>query len=124
MTVFWGTFVVTLLLLLGAVWTGVKRRRRRHFVVAPLALAGLAITVVLTEELMRGYQFPEREMGIHLPFAWGAAVLVLPVVLTGLLTVRRPRWRRVHLACVGLFFVVALAAIATGVWMFSVATPR
>lgn len=124
MTAFWASFLVTLALLAGAVWTGWRGRRRLHFVVAPAAIAMLAVTVVLTERLARAVSFPEQEMAIHLAFAKTGAVLVLPVVVTGLLTVRWRRWKRAHLACVGLFFAVVLIATGTGIWVFSLSTPR
>jgi hypothetical protein len=124
MIAFWASFAVTLALLLGAVWTGFRGRRRAHLRLAPLALVALAVTIVLTEQLLRAVRFPERELGIHLWFAKSGAALVVPVVVTGLLTVRNRRWRRLHRAAVGLFFLCALTATGTGIWVFSLSTAR
>ncbi|MDA0373544.1 MAG: hypothetical protein O2865_07140 [Planctomycetota bacterium] len=121
---FWVSFLLTLGLLVGAVWTGAKGMRRAHFCLAPAGLVALAVTIVLTERLLRAVEFPKEEMRIHLWFAKSAAALVLPVVITGFLNVRRPNWRRIHAASVGLFFVAALIATGTGIWVFTLATPR
>jgi hypothetical protein len=63
-------------------------------------------------------------MRIHLWFAKSGAALVVPVVVTGLLNVRRPGFRKIHAISVGLFFLVALIATGTGIWVFTLATPR
>jgi len=121
---FWCSFVTTLALLAGALWTGWRARRRAHLWLAPLAIVALAVTVVLTERLLRAAEFPQQAMRIHLAFAKTAAVLVVPVILSGLWLLRRPRARRLHLVCVGLFLALAVAATGTGIWVFSLSTPR
>lgn len=121
---FWISFVITLALLAGTVWTGFRGRRTLHATLAVLTVVLLTITVLLTEALLRAVVFPAREMGIHLLFAKSGAALVLPVAVTGILTWRTRSWRRVHLACVVLFLLVAVTATGTGIWVYSLATPR
>lgn len=124
MLLFWASFLVTLALLAGTAWTGRRGRRVAHYVLATTSIVMLAVTVVLTERLLRAVEFPERELGIHLTFAKTAAALVVPVVITGLLTIRWRRWKRVHLATVATFFVVTLTATGTGIWVFSLSATR
>lgn len=121
---FWISFLLTLGLLVGAVWTGAKGMRRAHLWLAPAGLVALAVTIVLTERLLRAVEFPKEEMRIHLWFAKSGAALVLPVVVTGILNLKRPGFRRLHAISVGLFFLVALIATGTGIWVFTLATPR
>ena len=83
----------------------------------------LTVTILLTEQLVRRYEFPEPELSIHLLFAKTAAGLVVPVVVTGILTARRRSWLRVHLVCVVLFIVASLIATGMGLWMFRLARP-
>jgi hypothetical protein len=121
---FWASFLVTLVLFAGAVVTGWRGRRRAHFVLAPLAIAMLAVTIVLTERLVQAVVFPEHEMRIHLALAKTAAGLVLLAAATGLATVRFPAARRIHRVAVIGFLVATVAATCTGIWVFSLSTPR
>lgn len=121
---FWASFVTTLALAAGTVWTGARRRRRAHFVLAPATLLALAVTILLTERLVRALDFPAAEMRIHLLLAKSAVALVLPVVATGLLLVKRPRLRRVHRLTVAVFLLAVVVATATGIWVVSLSTPR
>ena len=57
------------MLLVAALWTGWRARRRAHLIFAPLAIVSLAGTIVLTEGLLRAVDFPQREMRIHLAVA-------------------------------------------------------
>ncbi len=121
---FWSSFVVTLVLVGATVWTGFTARRRAHLGLALAAVAMLTVTILLTERLVRAIDFPEAEMAIHLIFAKTGALLVLPVAVTGILTWRRPTWKKVHLTCVALFLLDVLIATGTGIWVFSLSTPR
>src|SRR5690606_29117886 len=128
---FWASFLVTLALFAAAAWSGATRRRRAHLVLAPLAIAMLTVTVLLTERLARALRFPEPDLCFHLVCAKTAAFLLLPVVVTGLLTLRDrgprergPGWRRLHRACVVTFLVAVVIATGTGVRVFALATVR
>lgn len=121
---FWIAFGVTLASLVTTLITGFTHRRRAHFWAAPTTVVLLAITIVLAERLVRDHDFPAAQMRIHLVFAKSAAALVIPVVVTGLALVRRPGWRRAHLVCVALFVLTTVAATVTGIWVFSLSTPK
>ena len=121
---FWIAFVVTLALFGGALWSGLRRRRRLHFVLAPIAIAGLVVTIILTEQLVRAVEFPAEPMRIHLWFAKTAALLVLPVIATGLWTWRSPGRRRMHRLTVFTFLLFVVVATCTGIWVYSLSTPK
>ena len=121
---FWASFVATLLLFAAAAVTGRRGRRRAHFVLAPAAIAMLALTIVLTERLVRSVVFPEAEMRIHLAIAKTAAALVLVVAATGIATAKLPKARPYHRIAVAGFLLATVTATATGIWVFSLSTPR
>jgi Na+/H+-dicarboxylate symporter len=126
---FWIAFGAALAALGAALLTGRARRRRLHLWVAPAALVLLGVAIVMAEQLGRARAFPPAQMRVHLVFAKAAACLVLPVVVSGVLLARarggkERRWRRAHGICVAVFLVAALAATGTGVWVFSLSTPR
>lgn len=123
-TAFWPVFLITLGLMATALVTGWRRFRRAHLWLGPLAMLGLLVTVLLTEQLARRYEFPEGPMAIHLLFAKSAALLAVPVIVTGVLLARRPRARRAHRIAVLLFLLATLIATGTGIWIFSLAEPR
>ncbi len=120
---FWAAFGTTVALLATSLWTGWTGRRRLHLRLAPTALVVLAVTIVLTERLASVRHFPPQEMEIHLWFAKIGAALALPVLVTGLVLIRRPGWRRAHRVCVLLFLTGVLVATGTGIWVFSLSTP-
>lgn len=121
---FWIAFVATVALLGGTIWAGRTKRRRLHFTLAPLALVGLTIAIVLTERLSRAYDFPKDELATHLIFAKTAAGCVLAAALTGIASVRRPGFLKLHRICVVATGIFVLTATGTGLWVFDLATPR
>lgn len=116
---FWISFVATVLLMLGALLAGWKRWRKLHLVLGPLTMVSLAIAVVLTEELMQQYTFPEAEKRFHLVFAKAGGLLALPVVATGLWLWRSESARLWHRLAVVVWVLSVLVATGTGLWMFS-----
>lgn len=121
---FWSMLSLTLVLLGTALVTGRRRLRRAHLWVGPLTMLSLLVTVLLAEQLVRRYEFPERPMAIHLVFAKTAGFLALPVIVSGVWLVFRPGLRRLHQVAVGLFVLAAVIATGTGLWIFSLATER
>jgi uncharacterized membrane protein YozB (DUF420 family) len=121
---FWVAFCATVALLASALVTGWTRRRRLHLLLGPLTMVSLTITIVLTEELMRRYRFPEDVLRTHLVFAKAGGLLALPVIVTGVWLWRDGRARRWHRACVLIWLVSVLLATGTGLWLFSHGVPR
>jgi hypothetical protein len=121
---FWVSFALTVVALALALVTGRRGRRRAHLVVGPLALVLLAIAILFAEKLASVRSFPPGALAVHLVFAKTGALLALPVIVTGLLLLRNPRWRRAHWCCVLLFLAGVLTATGTGAWVFARSTPQ
>jgi len=103
---------------------GRRRQRRRHVALAVTTLAVLALAIVFAERMAKERVFPVEVMRVHLVFAKAAAAAVLPVAGTGLWLLRRARARRWHLLCVWVLLVLAAIATGTGIWAFSLSSPR
>ncbi len=121
---FWIAFVATVVLLAAALWTGLRRRRRVHLWLGPLTIVSLAVTVVLTEQLVRRYEFPPEVLRTHLVFAKAGGLLALPVIVTGIWLWRSERARRWHKIAVFVWIAAVLTATGTGLWMFTQGTLR
>ncbi|MBX3461618.1 MAG: hypothetical protein KF830_00465 [Planctomycetes bacterium] len=121
---FWIGFTATVLLLVVALYTGLRRRRRLHLWLGPLTMVSLALTIVWTEQLVRRYDFPPDVVRTHLGFAKAGGLLALPVVITGLWLWRQPRARRWHRIAVVVWLLSVLTATGTGLWMFAQGTPK
>lgn len=121
---FWIAFVVTVVLLVVSLVSGFCGRRRLHLWTGPGTIVGLVVAVVLTEQLVQRYEFPPEMAALHLPIAFGAGLLAVPVVGTGIWTWRDPSVRPWHRLAVFVFVGATLAAAGTGLWMFAHATPR
>ena len=121
---FWIAFVTTVLLLVLSLVTGWTRRRRLHLWLGPLTIVALVVAVVLTEQLVRRYDFPPDVLRVHLWFAKAGGLLALPVVVTGLWLWKQPRARSWHKLAVYVWLLAVLTATGTGLWMFSHGTPK
>ncbi len=121
---FWLSLALTVAGLVATYHAGRRRRRRRHVTLAVCTVAMLAVAILFAEAMARERDFPRDIMRIHLVFAKGAGLAVLPVVITGLLLLRREGVRRWHLGAVWVFLALVVTATVTGVWAFSHSTPR
>lgn len=115
---FWVLFGATLVLLVVALVSGLRRRRRVHLVAGPAALVALTGAVLATEQLVSLYSFPEDILRVHLICAKTAGVLALVVAATGVWLWKRPAARRWHRLAVFVFLGGAVIATGTGLWMF------
>jgi len=121
---FWLSFLLTVVLLVVTLASGLRGRRRLHLLTGPLTMVALALTIVLTEQLLARYDFPADVKAIHLPCAKAGGLLALPVIATGIWYWRRPRARNWHRAAVALWLLAVVVATATGLWMFAQGAPR
>ncbi len=120
---FWIALLLTVFGLLLTVRSGRQAQRQSHLIRALVTIVLLTIAVFLALELGQQRDFPERPMAIHKIFSRSAAYLVLPVVISGCMLWRRPKWRFMHRLFVYLFLFAALCATGTGIWAFSLSTP-
>lgn len=120
---FWLAFTVTVALLGCALVTGRRGRRRPHYWSVAGFVVALAVTIFLTESIVRALEFPRDALDFHLRFAMGATYLLLPVLATGALMAwkggMRIRWA--HRITVVVFVLAVLAATGTGIWIFTLA---
>ena len=114
----------TLVVAFMTVKTGRRGDRRAHLVRALSTVGLLGITIVLALWLGTQRDFPAEAMAIHKIIARAAGLLVLPVVGTGIMLWHRPSWRIAHRACVYLLLVVLVVAVGTGIWVFTLSTPK
>lgn len=121
---FWLAFVTTVLLLVGSLATGWLRRRRLHLWLGPLTMVSLAIAILLTEQLLRRYEFPQEVLRVHLWFAKAGGLLALPVIATGVWLWRSERARLWHQIAVLVWLLAVLSATGTGLWLFSHGTVK
>lgn len=121
---FWTAFVATVALIVVSLISGYRGGRRVHLITGPLTLVALVFAVMQTEALMRRYDFPQDELNTHLIFAKFGGAMALPVLLTGIWLWRRPQARVWHRIAVWLWLLGVLAATGTGLWIFTLATPK
>ena len=116
---FLGSASIAAGLLVGVVGTGRAARRRAHLTLVALCLVALATAVLSAERL--GAEYDIEGAGwitpVHLTIAHLTVVGLLLPIGTGLLTLNRPRTRKLHgrLALVAL--LMAVLSALTGAWM-------
>ena len=115
---FWIAFITTVVLLVVALFTGIKRKRKVHLWLGPLTIVTLAVAIILTENLMRHYTFPPDQLAFHLKFAKAGGLMAIPVVVTGIWLWRSERARIWHRSFVYIWLVSVVMATATGLWLF------
>ena len=116
-------FGLTLVALLGVLWTGlrwrVQRRRCLHLGLVGLTVALLVATIVLALELGEAYDLESTGWiyPVHMALARTATASLLLPVVTGVAVLRTGRVHRAHrIGALVAFVLIALAA-ATGFWM-------
>ena len=127
-TTFWIGFAATLCTATTSIVTGRLGQRRFHLASAVATLAALTVTVVYARRLTEARVLPRAELDFHLWFAKSAAWLVLPVVGSGVAMLvtggRSNAVRIVHRTAVLTWLLVVLTATGTGIWMYSLSSPR
>lgn len=121
---FFACLALTLVTMFLAIASGRRGRRKQHLARALATVVLLAVSVLLALKLGTIRDFPPEQMGIHKIFARAAGLLVLPAAITGILLWRQPRWRTAHKVCVYLLVLVSVIAVGTGVWVFTLSTPK
>jgi hypothetical protein len=120
------TFLVVTLALLGVVVvSGLHARRALHLSAVALAVAALGTTIYFAEKMGDLYDLAAAGAitPVHLAIAKGTTLAYLAPVVTGILTIRNPRWRRRHRFCAFLVLALTVATAVTGTWMV-LASPR
>ncbi len=116
---FWIVLSVTVLLIGMSLVTGFRRKRKAHLWLGPLTIVAMTIAILLTEQLVRNYEFPPGELAIHLVFAKAGGLLAIPVAITGIWLWRSEKARVWHRVLVFVWLASVLTATGTGLWMFA-----
>lgn len=116
---------VTLALLGLVVVTGFAARRRVHLTAVVLAVASLGTTIYFAESMGDHYDLAAAGAitPVHLAIAKLTTLAYLAPVVTGLLTIRDPRWRPRHRIAAFVVLTMTVATAVTGTWMV-LAAPR
>lgn len=120
------TFLVTTVLLLGAVlWTGFRAQRKQHIPLVVLTLVSLGTAIYFAEQLGREYDLESAGVikPVHLALAKIATASYLLPLVTGIRTIFVPKTRRVHRNVAFLVLALTVAALVTGTMMVMAATP-
>lgn len=118
--------LATVALLCGVVVTGRRARLAWHLPLVGLTLISLAVTIVHAKELGQRYDLASagRITPVHLALAKIATAAYLAPAITGVLTLRDRKHRRLHSKAAMLVLALTLASTLTGLWMLLAASPR
>lgn len=116
---------VTLALLGGVVATGLRAQRRKHIPLVVLTVAALLTTIYYAEQLGKtldleaaGWIYP-----VHLKLAVTATVAYLLPVVTGVMTIRNAKHRKLHGRVAFAVITLTVLTAITGTWMVIAAPP-
>ncbi|HEX6884015.1 MAG TPA: hypothetical protein VF530_11590 [Planctomycetota bacterium] len=113
-------FLALTVTLLGVVvWTGLGARRRVHLTCVALTVAALGTTIYFAEKMGRHYDLEAAGAitPVHLALAKLTTLLYLAPLVTGVLTLRDPRWRPRHRVAAFVVLALTVATAVTGTWM-------
>lgn len=119
------SLAVTLLVLGVTVWSGVKARLKVHLPAVATAVVCLGVTIYFAERLGEEYDLDKSGAikGVHLFLAKLATLAYLMPLVSGVLTLRDRRHRRLHLVLALVTLLLTVAAAVTGTWMVLAAEP-
>lgn len=122
---FLGFLALTLAALAVTVVSGHRAKLRVHLPFVALSVAFLGTTIYFAERLGELYDLESAGliMPVHLALAKIATGSYLLPVVTGIMTLRNRRHRRLHLLAAIVVLVFTVAAAATGAWMVFAAEP-
>jgi len=118
--------VVTVLLLVATVATGLTARLRAHLVLVAVTVLSLGVTIWFAEQL--GLEYDLTAAGaikdVHLSLAKLATLSYLGPLASGFATLRDRAHKKLHLRIALVTVVLTVLAAATGAWMLALAEPR
>lgn len=111
--------VVTVLLLVIALWAGMTKRRGMHIAFAVLTVGSLALAIRQAGIYGEGFVIPRDRLKIHLGFAFIALGLLPLVIGSGVLLAWQERWRGTHRLLAWSFVCMTVIAMSLALWMLS-----
>ena len=117
--------ILTVLLLALTVGTGLKARRKQHFLLVALTVVALTITIYFAEVLGTTLDLESsgRAYPIHIVNAQVAVACFLAALCTGLFHYKTGQGRRVHFWCAMVATSLMVLAAGTGVVMWLLSKP-
>jgi len=111
--------VITVVLLVIALWAGMTKRRGMHIAFAILTVGSLALAIRQAGLYGDGFVVPRDRLKIHLGFAFTALGLLPLAMGTGALLIGNEKWRGIHRLLAWSFVVVTVIAMSLALWMLS-----
>lgn len=107
------------------VWTGLKSKRKPHFILVACAVVLLGVTIYYAEQLGLDYDLATAGVitPIHLAIAKVTVFAYLLPVVSGFLTLRDIRRKRVHFKLAMLVLFMTGLTFVTGLWMVLASDP-
>ncbi|MDA1267060.1 MAG: hypothetical protein O2816_18420 [Planctomycetota bacterium] len=109
----------------GVFYTGMRAQRRRHIPLVIVTVGLLATTIYFAERLGEGLL--TKQAGwitpVHLTIAKVTTVSYLIPLVTGVLTLRDARRRKLHGRIAWIVLTMTLLTAATGIWMVMASPP-
>lgn len=123
---FWVALGATVALLGVDLSTGLAGKRVAHVASVLATVVGLVTAIVLAVKLGSDVSFHPAIQLVHRTLARSVVVLLVPIAVSGGLILFREstRARPFHRRAAFVLLGVAVAALATGVWMYGTAAPR
>lgn len=117
--------VLTVLLLGGAVVTGLRGRVRLHLATVAVTVVSLVLTIWFAERLGELYDLDSAGAikDVHLALAKIATFAYVAPIASGVMTLRDRRHKRLHFRFAMIVLALTVAAAVTGTWMLLAATP-
>lgn len=122
---FTASLISTVLVLLLVVLTGRASKRRQHLTLVAVAVVLLGITIYYAEKLGEEYDLESAGVitPIHLTMAKLTVFAYLAPVVTGIMTLRNIRMRKIHGRIAYVILALTGATFATGLAMILAAEP-
>jgi len=118
-------FVLTLVALGTAAYTGRRALRKAHITLVSATALLLAVTIYYAKELGGIYDLEAAGWitPVHLTIAKIATIGLLLPIVTGLMTIRNPERFPWHKRMAWLVILITVVAAVTGTWMILAAEP-
>jgi hypothetical protein len=103
----------------GVFWTGMHARRRQHIPLVVITICMLGAAIFYAEQMGKGLDLEAagRIYPVHMFLAKSTTLAYLAPVVTGIMTLRAERWRRVHRPIAWTVLTLTLLTAVTGTWM-------
>lgn len=117
--------VLTVVCLALVVWTGMKGRRKPHFILVACAVTLLGVTIYFAEQLGHDYDLESAGVitPIHLAIAKVTVLAYLLPLISGFMTLRDIRRKSVHFKLAMFVLLMTALTFVTGLMMVMASDP-